>query len=68
MVVSRERLSCVFAGRHVQLLDGEIIQMPPMLDPHVRALRVVRDLLLPRLPAGGLLEQRVPLSRGLAAG
>lgn len=57
----------VFAGRRVQLLDGEIVEMPPMLNPHVRALRVARDLLLPRLPAGSVLEQQVPLSRGLAA-
>jgi Uma2 family endonuclease len=57
----------VLASRRVQLLDGEIIEMPPMLNPHVRALRVARDLLLPRLPAGGILEQQVPLSRGLAA-
>ena len=57
----------VFAGRRVQLLDGEIVEMPPMLNPHVRGLRVARDLLLPRLPAGGVLEQQVPLSCGLAA-
>jgi Uma2 family endonuclease len=57
----------VVADRRVQLLDGEIVEMPPMLNPHVRALRVVRDLLLPRLPVGGVLEQQVPLARGLAA-
>jgi Uma2 family endonuclease len=57
----------VFADQRVQLLDGEIVEMPAMLNPHVRALRRVRDQLLPRLPAGGVLEQQVPLSRGLAA-
>jgi Uma2 family endonuclease len=57
----------LFAGRRVQLLDGEIVEMPAMLNPHVRALRLARTLLLPRLPPGGVLEQQVPLSRGLAA-
>jgi Uma2 family endonuclease len=57
----------VFADRRVQLLDGEILEMPPMLNPHVRALRMVRQVLLPRLPVGGVLEVRVPLSRGLPA-
>src|SRR5687768_16269452 len=57
----------VFAGRRVQLLDGRVVEMPPMLNPHVRALRAARDLLLPRLPAGSVLEQQVPLARGLAA-
>jgi Uma2 family endonuclease len=57
----------VFAGRRVQLLDGEIVEMPPMLNPHVRALRSARKLLEPTLPPGLELEIQVPLSRGLAA-
>jgi Uma2 family endonuclease len=57
----------LFAGRRVQLLDGEIVEMPPMLNPHVRALRIARKLLEPTLPPGLELEVQVPLSRGLAA-
>ena len=52
----------VFAGRRVQLIDGEIIEMAAMKKPHALALARVRDALLPRLPAGGQLHQQVPIS------
>jgi Uma2 family endonuclease len=52
----------VFAGRRVQLVDGEIIEMAAMKKPHALALARVRDALLPHLPAGGQLHQQVPIS------
>jgi Uma2 family endonuclease len=52
----------VFAGRRVQLVDGEIIEMAAMKKPHALALTRVRDALLPQLPAGGQLHQQVPIS------
>jgi Uma2 family endonuclease len=52
----------VFAGRRVQLIDGEIIELAAMKKPHALALTRVRDALLPRLPAGGQLHQQVPIS------
>src|SRR5262245_35306960 len=56
----------LFVGRRVQLLNGEIIEMPAMKNPHVVALNRVRDGLLARLPAGYELHQQVPITRGLA--
>ena len=52
----------VFAGRRVQLIDGEILEMAAMKKPHALAPTRVRDGLLPRLPAGGQLHQQVPIS------
>lgn len=52
----------VFAGRRVQLIDGEIIEMAAMKMPHALALESVRDALLSRLPAGGHLHQQVPIT------
>jgi Uma2 family endonuclease len=52
----------VFAGRRVQLIDGEIVEMAAMNKPHALALVCCRDALLPRLPAGGQLHQQVPIS------
>jgi Uma2 family endonuclease len=46
----------VFVGRRVQLLDGKIVEMPPMLNPQVRALRSARKLLEPTLPPLWVLE------------
>ncbi len=57
----------IFAGRRVQLIDGEIIEMPAMKSPHARALIAARDLLLPRRPAGCELAQQAPTSLGQAS-
>jgi Uma2 family endonuclease len=50
-----------FDGRRVQLINGEIIEMAAMNRPHADALERARDVLLPRLPAGGHLHQQVPI-------
>jgi Uma2 family endonuclease len=56
----------LFDGRRVQLLDGVIVEMPRMNNPHVIGLRLMREALLARLPAGAVLDQQVPITRGLA--
>jgi Uma2 family endonuclease len=50
------------AGRRVELLYGEILDVTPMGRPHMKALNRVRDALIPHLPADGDLYQQVPLA------
>ena len=57
----------ILTGRRVQLLDGEIIEMPAMKAPHARALIAARTVLLTRRPDGGELAQQTPTSLGLAS-
>lgn len=52
----------LFEGRRVQLLDGEIIEMPPMGPGHATALERTRDAFLPVIGSGYRLRQQVPLS------
>ena len=39
----------VFADRRVELLDGEIVEMPPMNEPHIGAVRYLAGLFFAQL-------------------
>ena len=54
----------LLTGRRVQLIDGEIIEMPAMKPPHAVALELVRDALLAIVDPGYRVRQHVPLALG----
>jgi Uma2 family endonuclease len=41
----------MFDGQRVELIDGEILEMPPMNDPHAQAVQLATHLLISIFPA-----------------
>jgi len=53
-----------FEGKRVELLEGEIYEVSPMLDPHIACLaRLTRELVLKLPPNAGIVSQ-VPIVLG----
>jgi Uma2 family endonuclease len=53
-----------FQNQHVELIDGEIIEMAPQNEPHVDAISRLIRLLAPTLPAGYEIRCQAPLAIG----
>jgi Uma2 family endonuclease len=53
-----------FAGKRVELIEGEIIDMPPMNNPHAVALGLAHDALLAAFGTGFWVRDQMPLHFG----
>ncbi len=53
-----------FAGQRVERIEGEIIEMGPMLGPHATALGLLQDTLAPHVGSGRILRPQMPLALG----
>ncbi|HUO10430.1 MAG TPA: Uma2 family endonuclease [Phycisphaerae bacterium] len=53
-----------FQNQHVELIDGEVIEMAPQNEPHVEMISRLIRLLAPTLPTGFELRCQAPLSIG----
>lgn len=51
-----------FRGQRVQLINGEIIQMPPQGRPHARTIFLIRDALAEVFARPAHVETQVPLN------
>jgi len=54
----------LFAGRRVELIEGEILEMPAMLGPHRVAVTKAGDALRGIIGPGYFVQQQVPLAVG----
>ena len=54
----------LLAGRRVELIEGEILEMPAMLGPHRVAVIKVGDALRAITGSGHFVQQQVPLAVG----
>ena len=50
-----------FRGRRVELIEGEIVEMPPMLNPHAVAVSLALDALRAAFGAGYWVRPQLPL-------
>jgi Uma2 family endonuclease len=57
----------LFNGRHVQLLEGEVVEMAPQGQPHVIAVSYALDALRPAFPYGYWVRAQAPLRVGEAS-
>lgn len=54
----------LFDGQRIERLEGEIIEMGPMLGPHAVALGLMIDALTPWVGRGAILRPQMPLALG----
>lgn len=54
----------LFDGRRVELIEGEILEMPALLGPHRVAVTKVGDTLRGIVGPGAFVQQQVPLAVG----
>lgn len=54
----------LFEGKRVELIEGQVIQMTPMLSPHFTAVGLVAEALARAFGGGYVARQRGPLSLG----
>jgi len=54
----------LFEGRRVELVEGQVIEMPPMSSPHITSVTLVAGALQTVLPAGYFVRVQGPLSLG----
>jgi len=53
-----------FRGRRVELIEGEIIDMPPMMNPHAVAVSLALDALSAAFGVGYWVRPQLPLHLG----
>jgi Uma2 family endonuclease len=53
-----------FDGERVELIDGEILTMSPMLEPHVQGVMLASEALRPAFSQGHCIRTQFPLNLG----
>ena len=54
----------LFRGQRVELIDGRIVQMPPMMNPHAAAIELVKRALEPAFGPAFWVRMQLPLHFG----
>ena len=54
----------IFQGQHVELVEGEIVQLPPKTEPHSQMLMLANEALRPAFLAGHVIRIHMPMNLG----
>jgi Uma2 family endonuclease len=54
----------LFEGRHIQLIEGQIIEMAPQKDQHAACVRIVQETLRTVFGSGFTVQSQLPLDIG----